>query len=308
MSDERDPVAEHLHITDVAIVDGDRVPAADGTEPAGCPPVGLAPGLTLEVLPGTDAEAYMDAAETRGANFKPIRQFGHRYAFVRRCAPGPLYHWDPDLLIQQALAMSRLIHDNRHDARYSVRVIDGFGGPDGGRQIMAGAGWEAWHVLDDDRKWLSQREAEMLAELLQQRLAIETLSLRVGNAMWFAEYAARASDPVPTCIWTVAALEALLNVDAYRLRRQFKERSQGLAAELGSHVITEEVTDRFYTARSKAVHGGLGGEDPDQFLADLATMQRLLRTSLRRCIEDAGFRAIFDSDRDVATRWPVSMQ
>lgn len=307
MSDERNAVPEHLDITDVAIVDGDRMPDADGTEPAGSPPVTLAPGLTLEVLPGETADDYMDAAETRGANFKAYRQFGHSYAFVRRGAPEPLYRWDPDLVITQALAMSRLIRDNRHDAGYSVRVIEGFGVPgDNGRQIMAGASWEAWFVDDGERKWLSQREAEMLAQLLQQRRAIETISLRVGNALWLAEYAARASDAVPTSIWTVAALEALLNVDPYRLRRQFKKRCQGLAAELVIDAITEEVTNRFYTARSKGVHGALGGEDRDQVLADLATMQGLLRAGLRRCIEDAEFRAIFDSDEDVAAKWPVS--
>jgi hypothetical protein len=57
------------------------------------------------------------------------------------------------------------------------------------------------------------------------------------------------------------------------------------------------------------VHGGLGGgDDREQFLADLATMGRLLRTALRRCIEDAACRAIFDSDSDVATKWLVSMK
>jgi hypothetical protein len=306
VSNERDAVPEHLHISDAAIVDGDQVPDSAGTEPAGNPPVALAPRLTLEVLPGEAADTYMDAAETRGANFKPARQFGHTYAFVRRRAPGPLYQWDPDLLIQQALAMSRLVRDNRHDARYSVRVIEGFGGDGEGRQIMAGAAWEAWYVDDGERKWLSQREAEVLAELLQKRLAMAMPSLRVGNALWFAEYAARAFDAVPTCIWTVAGLEALLNVDPYRLRRQFKERCQGLADELTIAAISEEVTDRFYMARSKGVHGALGGEDPQQFLADLATMQGLLRQALRRCIEDAEFRAIFDSDDDVAAHWPVS--
>jgi hypothetical protein len=51
-----------------------------------------------------------------------------------------------------------------------------------------------------------------------------------------------------------------------------------------------------------------GGDDQEQFLADLATMRRLLRTALRRSIEDAGFRAIVDSDSNVAAKWPVTLK
>jgi hypothetical protein len=309
VSRERNAIPEGLEITDVAIVDGDRVPDTDGTEPAGDPPVALVPGLTLEVLASEQAETYMDAAESRGANFKPARRFGQRYAFVRRKAPGPLYHWDPDLLIQNALAMSRLIRDNGHDAGYSVRVIEGFDGPGDGRQIMAGASWEAWYVPDGERKWLSQQEADLLAELLRKRLAIETFSVRVQNGLWFAEYASRTPLAVAACIWTVSALEALLNTDPYRLRRQFMERCQEMADELSVDSVTADVTDRFYTARSESVHGTMrGGDDQGQFLADLATMRRLVRTALRRSIEDASFRAIFDTDNNVATKWPVSLK
>jgi hypothetical protein len=309
MPEERDDVPEGLEITDVAIDDGDRVPDTDGTEPAGDPPVVLCPGLTLEVLPWEQQEAYMNAAERRGANFEPYRQFGQRYALVRRGGPGPLYQWDPDLLVQNALAMSRLIRDNGHDARYSVRVIEGFSSPEGSRQIMAGAGWEAWYVPDGERKWLSQAEAELLARLLQQRLAIEVFSARVENALWLAEFGARTPLAVVAGIWTVAALEALLNTHPYRLRRQFRERCQGLASELSVDGVTDDVTNRFYTARSEAVHGGLGGgDDQEPFLADLATMRRLLRTAVRRCIEETDVRAIFDSNNDVATKWPVSMK
>jgi hypothetical protein len=227
VSDERDAVLAGLDITDVAIVDGDRVPDDDGTEPAGSPPVALFPGLTLEVLPYEASEAYMDAAESRGANFKPVRQFSHRYAFVRREAPGQLYHWDSDMLIQNALAMSRLIRDNNHDAHYSVRVADGF--DSGDRQIVPGGLWEAWYTPDGQRKWLSQEEAHALGALLQRRLALDTVPTRVGSALWLAEYGARTSFLVPACIWTLATLEALLNTDRYGLRRQFNQRCQALA-------------------------------------------------------------------------------
>jgi hypothetical protein len=306
VSEDRNEILDGVEITDVAIVEGDRVPDGDGTDPAGRPPVVLAPGLTLEVLPHEQSEAYMDAAEWRGANFKPYRQFSQRYAFVRRQAPGPLYHWDPDSLIQHALAMSRLIRDNNHDAHYSVRVIEGSAVPDGGRQIVPGPNWEAWFTPNGERKWLTQHEAKMLAVLLQRRLAIDTFSTRVGNALWLAEYSTRTRFAVAACIWIVATLEALLNTDQYRLRRQFNERCQGLASELSLDAVTQEVTDRTYTARSQNVHGALEGQDQEQLLADLVIMQLLARTALRRCIEDAPFRAIFDHRDTVAAKWPVS--
>jgi hypothetical protein len=305
VSDARDVIPEHLAITDVAVVDGDRVSDEDGTEPAGNPPVRLAPGLTLEVLPYEHSEAYMDAAGSRGAAVKPTRQFGQRYAFVRRQAPGPLYHWDPDTLIQHALAMSRLIRDNNHDAHYSVRVVAGLGVPGDGRQIVPGATWEAWYTPDEQRKWLSQEEAEALGALLQRRLALDTVPTRVGSALWLAEYGARTPYLVPACIWTVATLEALLNTNRYRLRRQFNERCQALAGELALDEVTTDVTNRFYTARSESVHGSLDGHEQEQLVADQSIMQRLARTALRRCIEDAAFRAMFDSHETVAAKWPV---
>jgi hypothetical protein len=305
MADGDDLISDHVAITDVAIVHGDRVPGEDGTEPAGEPPVVLATGLTLEVLPYEQSEAYMDAAESRGSNFKPTRQFSQRYAFVRRRAPGPLYDWDPDSLIQHAIAMSRLIRDNNHDTHYSVRVVEGFSGPEGGRQIAPGATFESWYTPDGQRKWLSQDEAHALADLLAERLAIDTFSTRVGNALWLAEYGTRTAYLVPACIWTVATLEALLNTDRYGLRRQFNERCQALASELALDDVTDDVANRFYSARSESVHGSLDGHDHDQLVADQAIMQRLARATLRRCIEDPAFRATFDSRDTVATKWPV---
>lgn len=100
-------------VTDVAVIPGDRIPDADGTQPGGDPEVELAMGLTLKVLPAIEADAYFDAVDARGLNFHPVRQFGQTYAFVRRHAPrDPLFAWDPDLLIRHAFQLSRLIRDN----------------------------------------------------------------------------------------------------------------------------------------------------------------------------------------------------
>jgi hypothetical protein len=239
-------------------------------------------------------------------NFKPVRQFGQRYSFVRRKAPGPIYEWDADSLIQNALAVSRLVRGNGHDAHYSVRVIDGVGTPDKGPQIVPAVRWDAWHADDGQRDWLSQPEAEELADLLPRFLAIDRWSVRVNNAFWLIEYAARTGFAVPAVIWTVSATEALLNTDPVAQRRQFVERCRGLAADVQVAGVTDDLTDRFYTARSESVHGAtLSDGDQPQMLADLAVMQLLVRTALRRCIEDPSFRANFNRDDAVQAKWPL---
>jgi len=297
-----------VEITDIAIIEGDLAPHDDGTEPAGDPPVQLVPGLTLERLPWDQFEPYMDAAESRGHNFQPTRQFGQRYAFVRRGAPGPIYEWDSDSLIQDAVMLSRMVRDNAHDGSYAVRVISGQH-RDHDRQIVPVDRWHAWHVSDDRaRTWLSQSEAGDLARLLEPFRAKNRWSLRVMNALWLAEYAARAGSVVPAVIWTVSATEALLNTDRYGARRQFVQRCRGLAHELQIDGVTDDLTDRFYTARSQSVHGAAltGADDHPQMLSDLGVVLTLVRAALRHCIENAEFRATFDRDDYVRTRFPVS--
>jgi hypothetical protein len=305
MSDGR--AFEGVEMTDVAVIAGDRVPDDDGTHPAGKPPVVLAPGLTLECLPHKEVEACIDASSPAGENFKPARQFGQTYSFVRRDAPhsqGRFYQWDPDMLIQYAIALSRLVRDNAHSAEYTVRVID-----HGGTKVerVPGAHWLAWYAPDGQRKWLSQDEAEDLAQLLQRFLVVRAgLPLRVNRGIRLSEDSARTEEYIPAVIWTVSATEALLNTDDGGLRRQFVERTQALAAELGVEGVTEPVAKAVYKARSQSVHGAVPRiEDHDQAVLELAAMQRLIRTALRRAIEDEDFRAVFTSDAAIRMRWSV---
>jgi len=296
-----------VEITDVAVIAGDRVPADDGTEPAGVPAVELAPGLTLERLPYEEAEACLDASTPAGENFRPTRQFGQRYSFVRRHAPQtPFYEWDSDLLIQYALALSRWVRDNAHSAEYTVRVIDHAGQR---TERVPGARWLAWYAPDGQRKWLSQPEAEDLAGLLQRFLAIrDELSLRVNRGILLVEYAARTDEYFIAVIWTVSATEALLNTDTSKLRRQFVERSTALAGELGIDGVTTDVANAIYTARSESVHGAVPNiQDHDQAVLELAAMQRLVRAVLRRAVESETFRDAFRDDSSVRARWPVSL-
>jgi hypothetical protein len=298
---------EGVEITDVAVIAGDRVPADDGTKPAGETSVVLAPGLTLERLPFEEVEACFDASSPAGENFRPARQFGQRYSFVRRDAPQqPFYEWDSDLLIQYALALSRWVRDNAHSAEYTVRVID-----HASERIerVPGARWLAWYAPDGDRKWLSQPEAEELAQLLQRFLAVrDDLPLRVNRGIRLAEYATRTDEYIVAVIWTVSATEALFNTDRSKLRRQFVERSTAVAAELGVDGATKDVANAIYTARSESVHGAVPNiADHDQAVLELAAIQRLVRAALRRAVDDQTFRDTFRDDASVRARWPVSL-
>lgn len=51
---------------------------------------------------------------------------------------------------------------------------------------------------------------------------------------------------------------------------------------------------------------GLVDDDERRFLAHVALVQDVLRAAVRRCIQDPEFRSIFDADRAIRARWPVS--
>lgn len=309
MASTDDPVetCDGLTVTDVAVIPGDRLPDTDGTQPGGDPDVELATGLTLKVLPAIEADSYFDAVDARGLNFHPVRQFGQTYAFVRRHAPrDPLFAWDPDLLIRHAFQLSRLIRDNAHCSEYAVRVIE-----DARRQIAPASGetFLAYHAGTPERKWLSQQEARDLGSLLRRFLGVrDRLPLRVRRGLWLAEYAVRDESPLVAIVWTVASIEALFNTDPKRLRKQFRERTVVVSAELGVPQVTEEIANRMYSARSEFVHGALAGaQDEDQLKRELYQVQSVVRAALRRAIEVDAFAARFHDDDSVRESWPVEL-
>ena len=73
------------------------------------------------------SETVLDACEPAGFNFRPVRQFGCRYAFCRKVIPpshGPeFYEWDQDAVMGRTLFLSRLIHPTTVATHYSSRLI-----------------------------------------------------------------------------------------------------------------------------------------------------------------------------------------
>jgi hypothetical protein len=123
----------------------------------------------------------------------------------------------------------------------------------------------------------------------------------------------------------LAAPQLLLKTETHPATRQFTTRVPALAAEVGVDGVTDELCFHLYDARSDWVHGArvrlfaTGGEtarDGDDegpaddaqahALADIALLQDVLRAGVRRCVEDPGFRAVFDDDAAIRARWPVA--
>lgn len=286
-------------------------------------PVDLGRGVSIERLSSDDSDLVMNACTPRGHNFSPIRQFGQRYSFVRRADVGEWardpYHWDPEGTLWDALALSRLVRDNGHSAQYAARIVD----YEDGKQIVVYAALaEGTHVyrLREGRDWLDADEGRELSTLLATYWGCSAdLPGRVKRAMWRAEYSCwlRWTDlAIPTI---VGGLEALLKTERHGATHQFVVRAPLLATYLGIDGVTERLCRWLYDARSEWAHGlhvRLFAADPSadggpstrlehEAFSGAALLQDLLRTAVRKAIEDPEFRAVFASTDSVRARWPI---
>jgi hypothetical protein len=297
--------------------------------PGSARPVELGRGLRIDRLSDADSELVMNACTPRGHYFAPIRQFGHLYSFVRpidieawRAHP---FHWDRDGVISDAVMLSRLVRDNAYSTRFAARIADF----EGGEQTVVytlGAESKAAYRLRRDRDWLDEDDGGKLRDLLGAFWALEdALPPRVRRAMWRAEYASwlRWGD-LPNSV-IVSGFEALVKTEQSGAGRQFAKRVPALANELGCDGISKRFCRRIYGARSEWVHGahvrlfstGLERDEARELgveegptdaaeraaLNDICRLQDLLRRALRRCIEDAEFRAVFEDDDRIRARW-----
>jgi hypothetical protein len=308
-----DPLA-HLTITDVVVI---PVSHTDGEwedgGPAGDPPVQLLPDLELRRLGMDEALAYEKACEPQHLNFHPADSGGgHRYAFVRHPAPvatlHELHRFDPDDAIHQALALSRYLVPNAHCMTIAARRIEGL--QPHGDQIVAvdpENRFFAWRVLNGSRAYLTQQDARELGTLLTVlRRDRDRLPPRVWNAIWFCESSFRTYYVETASVHVVTALESLLKVKQYRATAQFVTRVPALAREVGTTGMTRRRAGAFYNRRSHLVHGrAMRVHTFDPATRELAAMQRLLTTALRKAIEDREFRAIFTGP-NIERRWPIS--
>jgi hypothetical protein len=279
--------------------------------PAGDPPVELGRGLSIQQLPSDVNEVVMNACTFRGHYFFASRQYGCRYALVLDLplTQAHTFRWDPDQVIRDALALSRLVRDNDHSTEYAARVTEY---ENGELRVMPHDGGESREVyrMLDERDWLDASEATGLADLLAAFWSSGTMPRRVERALWASEHVAweRYLDVILPSL--VAALEGMLNTSKRQLVRQFSTRVSALASDLGVLDVSKSLCRRMYEARSQGAHGAdIDLFEPearrDENVKRLARLQAVLRSAIRHAIEDSGFRAAFDSDETVRTRWPV---
>jgi hypothetical protein len=253
----------------------------------------------------------MNACEQRGHFYFGARQFGCLYAFVleQPLDMAARSGWDPDQIIMQAVALSRLVRDNAYSTEYAGRVTEYDGGE---MSVFPYDGLESRHVyrLQSDRDWLDSNEAQQLRVLLECFGGAGPLPSRLRTALWTTEHVAweRYLDIVLPAL--VSALEGLVNTDKNHVIRQFTTRVPALARELGIEGVSKTFCRKIYDARSQGAHGS----DIDMFAAGprrqdaiekVALVQQVLRAAVRRGIEDPAFRAAFDDDDSIRARWPV---
>lgn len=282
--------------------------------PAGDPPFDLGRGLSIKQLTPDLAELVMNACTFRGHYFFAERQFGCRYAFVleQPLSEAHTFRWDPGQVIRAALVLSRLVRDNAHSTEYAARVTEY---ENGKLRVMPHDGGESRevHRMLDERDWLDDNEARELADLLAAFWSPATLPRRLERALWASEHVAweRYLDVILPGL--VAAIEGMLNTSKRQLTRQFGTRVAALAAELDVSDVSRTFCRRMYEARSQGAHG----DDVDLFKPEarrdenvkrLARLQTVLRTALRRGIEDPDFGTLFDSDETVRAHWPVEVR
>ena len=290
------------------------------------PPVGMEPRSLFEAAvpevdlgDGIKLASYAHGEEIfqacgGGQNFKPARQFGQLYSFVRERGytdvDDTLFGYDEDGRLHQALALSRLIRDNGFSLQYAARVIEQPGRERMIRPAGATDGSAAYRVLPG-REWLDGPEAEALAGLLAKYHDV-TLPPRVREALWRAEYATRMARIDMMTFAIVSGLEALVKVGFSRSTSQFKRRVPALAKAVEVEGIDAALCGRMYDARSGWAHGSmvlfdLGDspteEDKRRVLEEVAAVRDLLRAAVRKAIEDGDFRAVFLEDSAIRARF-----
>jgi hypothetical protein len=279
--------------------------------PVGDPPFELGRQLSIVNIDPATATLVMNACDQRGHFHFRSRLFGCLYAFVLEQPEVEVGYsrWDPHSVIVAALALSRLVRDNAASTEYAARVTEYEGGE---MSVFPYDGVESRHVygLHDDRDWLDVGEAQQLAQLLDRYWELGELHGRVRQALWTTEHIAWEYYLDIVLPALVSALEGLVNTDKSQVTKQFTTRIPALAAELGVPGVSKTFCGKMYAARSQGAHGGgidmfATGADRPAAVEKVARLQQVLRGAVRRGIEDAEFRAVFDNDDSIRARWPV---
>lgn len=281
-------------------------------------PADLGDGITIQRLETAEAETVMDASAPAGKDFHPARQFGQLCSFVREVGEEEYeeapYACDGVGALGDTVALSRLVLDNAYCSEFAARVVE----ENGDITIIPISSYEERlaYRLREERFWLTVEEAAQLAALRDAYRAVSgALPDRVSRALWHAERSTHTRYLHEAVTQIVTGLEALLKTERHEATRQFTVRAPALAAELGFEPTGVDWA-AVYAARSDASHGArvelfapaghaAGGAPPLEAVAQVAGAQDVLRTAVRKAIEDTDFRASFADDEAVRGRWPL---
>jgi hypothetical protein len=248
-----------------------------------------------------ESDMVFDACEPAGFHFRPIRQFGYRYAFCRRvCAPGSdFYTWDIESVMGRTLFLSRLIHPTAIAPHYSARLIFEDGTLTSvvpGR--VQGYGTHVWIVATEWRDWLSQSEAEQLRRYMPNYIL--NAHERVRRARSRIDHVFHAFYLDQRMASLVSSFESLLKVERQRATAQFVLRVPALAQMVGI-VITPDEAEELYDDRSVFVHGRRPNytDVSDELMERYNRFETVLRHSLLRASTDMTFCDLFATDGGV---------
>ena len=290
-----------------------------GEPPAGGLGLGaaLGDGIVLQRIDDDEAEAVMDAAEPAGENYDATRQWSQFYALVREVDEAEYEetgdNYDVGGLMNETIALSRLIVDNAYCSEYAARLID----HNGRRQIAPILSFEQRlsYRLREGRFWVTEAEAGELAALRTSYRAVKgTLSGRVSRAMWRAERSTHTRFLDEAVMHVVTGLEALLKTERHQATNQFTTRAlpRGRAWAQPRRRLDRDLR-RALPKRHTGVRSHSsplpGGRPADRrypaAISQVARAQDLLRAAVRRAIEDGAFCEKFATDDAVRIAWPL---
>jgi hypothetical protein len=175
------------------------------------------------------------------------------------------------------------------------------------------------------RRWLTKLEADALGVLFRTYWPLkDALPSRIKRALWNHEYASRTRDFNIRLVIVASALEALVHTDRRNSTGQFLRTVQ-IAHDLDL-AFSEADGEDAYDIRSEVAHGNrlasIIKQDPQTSEGDsvasmtgkhtarrmeglLLSMEEILRTAIRRAIEQAPFRELFADDDRIRAKWPI---
>ncbi len=205
---------------------------------------------------GIRCDLVFDACSPAAYNFRPVRQYGCRYAVCRRVHPGrsDYYEWDNDGWVRRVLFISRLIRPTTIGTNLSAKL---YFRDEELQTIVPGPtssfGTHAWVVADSKwRDWLSVTECEQLRDAIPKYLL--SPPDRVRQARKHIDHAFHSFYLDQRCASLVTGFESLLKISPYKATKQFALRAPRLAERVGLE-LTEAEAIALCDDRSAFVHG-----------------------------------------------------